>query len=77
MASSATKTRETTTDQKKVPFKATTRCDQCGAQAYIRAEKTNGDSASTELFFCIHHGDKNQVGLIAQGFLMDDRRWAL
>lgn len=34
------------------------RCDQCGAQAYIRVGM--GDS---ELLFCAHHGHKYQAKL--------------
>lgn len=30
---------------------ATDRCDRCGAQAYVRAELSNGG----ELLFCAHH----------------------
>lgn len=30
---------------------AADRCDRCGAQAYVRAELTNGG----ELLFCAHH----------------------
>jgi len=37
---------------------ANDRCDQCGAQAYIRV--TIGDS---ELLFCAHHGRRNQEKL--------------
>lgn len=37
---------------------ANDRCDQCGAQAYIRV--AIGDS---ELLFCAHHGRRNQEKL--------------
>lgn len=47
------------------------RCDQCGAQAYIRA--TLGES---ELFFCAHHGRKHEEKLreIATGWLDESDR---
>lgn len=56
----------------KPAFNAQTRCDNCGAQAYVRAFKD-----TKELFFCIHDGRKMEIGLISQGFVIDDRSWAL
>lgn len=53
-------------------FNAQTRCDKCGAQAYIYAWK-----AEMGLYFCIHHGDANFGNLALQGFQIDDRRHAL
>lgn len=35
------------------------RCDQCGAQAYIRATFKNG----LELFFCGHHGRDHYLAI--------------
>ena len=33
------------------------RCDRCGAQAFVRAELTNGG----ELLFCAHHGLEHEA----------------
>lgn len=38
---------------------AADRCDRCGAQAYMRAELTNG----FDLLFCAHHGREHQTKL--------------
>lgn len=35
------------------------RCDRCGAQAYVRAELSNG----LELLFCAHHAREHQEKL--------------
>ncbi|MBA2418802.1 MAG: hypothetical protein WKF83_04025 [Nocardioidaceae bacterium] len=35
---------------------AADRCDRCGAQAYVRAELTNGG----ELLFCAHHAREHE-----------------
>ena len=40
------------------PLNALDRCDQCGAQAYIRVGVGTG-----ELLFCAHHGHKYQAKL--------------
>ena len=40
------------------PLTALDRCDQCGAQAYIRV-----GVGSSELLFCAHHGHKYQERL--------------
>ncbi len=37
---------------------ATDRCDECGAQAYIRVELASG-----ELLFCGHHGNEKREAL--------------
>lgn len=37
---------------------AADRCDECGAQAYIRVELTTG-----ELLFCGHHGNEKREAL--------------
>lgn len=37
---------------------ATDRCDECGAQAYIRVELATG-----ELLFCGHHGNEKREAL--------------
>lgn len=34
------------------------RCDQCGAQAYVRVSLKSGD-----LYFCAHHGRKQRAAL--------------
>lgn len=61
-------------DQQLAPFPATIRCDQCRAQAYVKAES---DELKTELMFCIHHYRAHEIGLISRGFFIDDRSWAL
>lgn len=38
---------------------ATDRCDRCGAQAYVRAELSNGG----ELLFCAHHARAHEEKL--------------
>lgn len=44
---------------------ASDRCDQCGAQAYIRVSLGESD-----LLFCAHHGRRNEdkLRLIATGW---------
>ncbi|MEN9342656.1 MAG: hypothetical protein RIR24_243 [Actinomycetota bacterium] len=37
---------------------AADRCDECGAQAYIRVELASG-----ELLFCGHHGNEKRAAL--------------
>lgn len=37
---------------------AADRCDECGAQAYIRVKLTSG-----ELLFCGHHGNEKRAAL--------------
>jgi len=37
---------------------AADRCDECGAQAYIRVELASGD-----LLFCGHHGNEKREAL--------------
>lgn len=55
-------------DYEMVEFKATDRCDRCGAQAYSMARK--GDM---EILFCIHHRRENKEALLNQGFeVIDD-----
>lgn len=49
---------ETTLAPAATQLTAQDRCDQCGAQAYIRVGM--GDS---ELLFCAHHGHKYQAKL--------------
>lgn len=74
MTTATTKNRPAAPEtEKKEAFNASKRCDNnCGAQAYVRAHK-----GGSELFFCIHHSRKLEPGLIAQGFDIDDRSWAL
>lgn len=38
---------------------ANDRCDQCGAQAYVRVELQAGD-----LLFCAHHGRRHASALV-------------
>ncbi|NHC12905.1 hypothetical protein G9H71_03830 [Motilibacter sp. E257] len=45
------------------PLKVADRCDQCGAQAYIRVRMPSG----SELLFCGHHGRSHAPALAAQG----------
>lgn len=50
---------EQTEDQTQViELNATDRCDECGAQAYIRVELASG-----ELLFCGHHGNEKREAL--------------
>lgn len=41
------------------PLDVTDRCDQCNAQAYIRAVLSGGG----ELLFCAHHGRRHEPKL--------------
>jgi hypothetical protein len=43
------------------------RCDQCGAQALVRATLANG-----ELYFCGHHGREIKNKLIASSLVVYD-----
>lgn len=43
------------------------RCDQCGAQAWVRAYKDD-----LELLFCGHHGNEHFPALFSQGFIVQD-----
>lgn len=61
-----TQTQKSTSEE--IAWNKTTRCDACGAQAFVHAEK-NGSG----LLFCGHHGREYMPALIAQGFGIDDR----
>ena len=50
-----TETGETT---ERYQLTALDRCDECGAQAYIRVELASGD-----LLFCSHHGNEKKAAL--------------
>ena len=45
--------------EQKSALNATDRCDRCGAQAYVRAELSNGG----ELLFCAHHARAHEEKL--------------
>ena len=45
----------------------TDRCDQCGAQAMVRATLTSG-----ELYFCGHHARKTGNKLVLQSVVVFD-----
>ena len=45
----------------------TNRCDQCGAQAMVRATLANG-----ELYFCGHHGREMSSKLVASSLVVYD-----
>lgn len=62
MSIAATASPETTLDEYP-ELTAHDRCDRCGAQAYIRWAKGPQD-----IITCVHHGNKYEVDLIAQGF---------
>lgn len=47
---------------------ATDRCDRCGAQAYVRAELSNGG----ELLFCAHHARAHEEKLREIAALIHD-----
>lgn len=50
---------EQTVESNEVPqLTAADRCDECGAQAYIRVELSTG-----ELLFCGHHGNEKREAL--------------
>lgn len=49
------------------PLTAADRCDQCGAQAYIRVEFASG-----ELLFCAHHGRRHSDALAASAEAVHD-----
>ena len=46
--------------QEQTELTAADRCDECGAQAYIRVELAAG-----ELLFCGHHGNEKREALEA------------
>jgi len=48
-------------------FKATDRCDRCGAQAYHAATKSE-----YELLFCIHHGKAHNDMLLMTGWEIEN-----
>jgi len=43
------------------------RCDRCGAQAYVRAVRAEG-----ELLFCAHHGREYGEKLAREALLVQD-----
>ncbi|MEY4993000.1 MAG: hypothetical protein RIS82_122 [Actinomycetota bacterium] len=51
-------TTETTENSEAFQLNALDRCDECGAQAYIRVELASGD-----LLFCSHHGNEKRATL--------------
>ena len=53
-------TENTAVDELDYALTALDRCDQCGAQAYVRATMASGD-----LLFCAHHGAKYKEKLSA------------
>lgn len=51
------------------------RCDECGAQAFVRAEKllfVDEQPLVGELLFCGHHGTKHTPKLTDDGFTVTD-----
>lgn len=63
-----TKETETPTETTLPPmFDARDRCDNCGAQAHVRAMLDTGT-----LLFCRHHGNAYRAGLIAAGAAMEE-----
>jgi hypothetical protein len=57
-------------------LRATDRCDQCGAQAYVRVTPPAG-SVVTGLLFCAHDYAKNEAKLLAAGWGVQDERYRL
>lgn len=51
-------TTETTGAKESYQLTALDRCDECGAQAYIKVELASGD-----LLFCSHHGNEKRAAL--------------
>lgn len=49
---------EQPTENEVVALNASDRCDECGAQAYIRVVLASG-----ELLFCGHHGNEKREAL--------------
>jgi len=49
------------------PIAIIDRCDQCGAQAMVRATLASG-----ELYFCGHHARKTANKLVAQSLVVFD-----
>jgi hypothetical protein len=49
------------------PIAITDRCDQCGAQAMVRATLASG-----ELYFCGHHARKTGNKLVIQSLVVFD-----
>ncbi|WGW13332.1 hypothetical protein LWF01_06075 [Saxibacter everestensis] len=49
------------------PLTVADRCDQCGAQAFLRVHLNSG-----ELLFCAHHGRKHQDALRATAVRVQD-----
>ena len=47
---------------------ATERCDRCGAQAYVVAQKDDVD----KLLLCGHHGRFHSPALVKQGYVVLD-----
>jgi hypothetical protein len=48
-----------------IEFTALDRCDRCGAQAYVSAQK-----GKYELLFCLHHGKQHNLALECDGWLL-------
>jgi predicted nucleic acid-binding Zn ribbon protein len=65
-------TENTAVDELDYALTALDRCDQCGAQAYIRATMHNGD-----LLFCAHHGAKYKEKLSATALNWHDESFRL
>ncbi|MGB8650416.1 MAG: hypothetical protein WCD35_07105 [Mycobacteriales bacterium] len=60
-------TASTLTQERTSPFTLADRCDQCGAQAFVRAVFVSG-----ELMFCGHHGRALLVPLQRAAILVED-----
>lgn len=50
------------------PLTAADRCDNCGAQAYVRAVLPSG----SDLLFCGHHANAHRPALMVAGALFQD-----
>jgi len=52
------------------------RCDACASRALVRAIKDSNEKTS-ELLFCGHHGNKNVVALLNNGWSIDDQSYIM
>lgn len=56
---------------------ASDRCDQCGAQAYVRIEFAPRPNRRMELFLCGHHYHRGEVKIRQTATAIQDETWRL
>lgn len=49
------------------------RCERCGAQGFMRAQKVTENGETVRWTFCGNHGRKYLKKLLEQGYLIDDQ----